>query len=214
MIKPKKLIKAEEIFNSISHGIGILISISALIILIVFSMSSDEKIKTISFGIFGIALIAMFISSTLFHSVKNLRLKSKLNKLDHSMIYILIAGTYTPISLVALKGSLGWVMFGIIWSLAILGIIYKLFFYSGGKTERTISAFVYLGMASIVIFVLIPLIKNTNSTSLWFLLAGCLSYAIGIVFYLIKKIPFGHGFWHLTILGAAVCHFFAFFFMI
>ncbi len=213
-MKSKKLIKAEEIFNGISHGIGILISISALVLLVVFSAIRQETLKVISFTIFGASMIAMFVSSTLFHSVKNLRAKSKLNKLDHSTIYLLIAGTYTPVSLVALGGNIGWIVFSIIWFLALSGIIYKVFFYKGGKLERTISAFVYLGMASIVIFVIVPLIQNTNGKTLWFLLAGCLSYASGIVFYLIKKIPFGHGIWHLSILGGSICHFFAFLYLI
>lgn len=213
-MKSKKLIKAEEIFNGISHGIGILISISALVLLVVFSAIRQENIKIISFTVFGATMIAMFISSTLFHSVKNLRVKSKLNKLDHSTIYLLIAGTYTPVCLVAIGGNIGWIVFSIIWILALSGIIYKVIFYKGGKQERTISAFVYLGMASIVIFVIVPLIKNTNGTTLWFLLAGCLSYASGIAFYLIKKIPFGHGIWHLCILGGSICHFFAFLYLI
>ena len=213
-MKSKKLIKAEEIFNGISHGIGILISISALVLLVVFSAIRQENLKVISFTIFGVSMIAMFVSSTLFHSVKNLRVKSKLNKLDHSTIYLLIAGTYTPVSLVALSANIGWIVFSIIWFLALAGIIYKVFFYKGGKLERTISAFVYLGMASIVIIVIVPLIQNTNGKTLWFLLAGCLSYASGIVFYLIKKIPFGHGIWHLCILGGSICHFFSFLYLI
>ncbi len=211
--KSKKLVKAEELFNSISHGFGVLIAIACLVLLVVFASIQGNVWKIVSFSIFGSAMIAVYISSTLFHSSKDLRKKSKRNILDHSMIYILIAGTYTPICLVILSGLLGWIIFGIIWGLAISGIIYKLFFYGGGAQERKISAWLYVGMGCLIIVAIWPLIKSASGTTLWFLLAGCLSYGAGVVFYLIKSIPFGHGIWHITILGGTICHFFAFLFM-
>jgi hemolysin III len=158
-------------------------------------------------------MIAVYVSSTLFHSTKDLRKKSRLNIFDHSMIYILIAGTYTPISLVTLKGAFGWVIFGIIWGVALIGVIYKLFFYKGTSHERKLSAWLYVAMGWIIIIAIVPLIKNASSTTLWFLLAGCLSYSVGVLFYLVKSIPFGHGIWHITILGGTTCHFFAFLYM-
>ncbi len=214
MSKSKKLIKAEEIFNSISHGIGVMVSIACLILLVVFSSIEGNVLKIVSFSIFGSSMIALYISSTLFHSTKNLRKKSRRNIFDHSMIYILIAGTYTPISLVALHGAFGWVIFGIIWSLAIAGVIYKLFFYNGTNQERKLSTWLYVAMGWIIIIAIVPLLRNASSITLWFLLAGCLSYSLGVAFFLIKKIPFGHGIWHLTILGGTTCHFFAFLFMV
>ena len=211
--KSKKLVKAEELFNSISHGFGVLIAIACLVVLVVLAAIEGNVWKIVSFSIFGSAMIAVYISSTLFHSTKDLRKKSKRNLFDHSMIYILIAGTYTPICLVILSGLLGWIIFGIIWGFAIIGIIYKLFFYGGSAQERRISAWLYVGMGCIIFVAIWPLIKSASGITLWFLLAGCLSYGAGVAFYLIKSIPFGHGIWHLTILGGTICHFFAFLFM-
>ncbi|MDD2345908.1 MAG: hemolysin III family protein [Bacteroidales bacterium] len=214
MKKNKRLIKAEEIFNSLSHAVGVLIAIACLVLLVVFSAIEGNVWKIVSFSIFGSSMIAVYVSSTLFHSTKDLRKKSRLNIFDHSMIYILIAGTYTPISLVTLKGAFGWVIFGIIWGVALIGVIYKLFFYKGTAQERKLSAWLYVAMGWIIIIAIVPLIKNASSTTLWFLLAGCLSYSVGVLFYLVKSIPFGHGIWHITILGGTTCHFFAFLYMI
>jgi len=211
--KSKKLIKAEELFNSISHGVGVLIAIACLVLLIVFASIDGSVWKIVSFSIFGSTMIAVYISSTLFHSTKDLRKKSKRNIFDHSMIYLLIAGSYTPICLVILNGLLGWIIFGIIWGLAICGIIYKLFFYGGGAQERKISAWLYVAMGCLIFVAIWPLINNASGISLWFLFGGCLSYGAGVTFYLIKNIPFGHGIWHLAILGGSICHFFAFLFM-
>ncbi len=214
MGKTKRLIKAEEIFNSISHGVGVLIAIACLVLLVVFSSIEGNVWKIVSFSIFGSSMISLYISSTLYHSTKNLRKKSRRNILDHSMIYVLIAGTYTPVSLVILHGAFGWVIFGIIWSMAIIGVVYKLFFYGGGSSERKLSAWLYVGMGWVILIAIVPLIRNASGITLWFLLSGCFSYSAGIMFYLIKKIPFGHGIWHLTILGGTICHFFAFLFMV
>ena len=214
MGKTKRQIKAEEIFNSISHGIGVLIAIACLVLLVIFSSIEGNVWKIVSFSIFGSSMIALYISSTLYHSTKNLRKKSRLNLLDHSMIYVLIAGTYTPINLVTLHGAFGWVIFGIIWGMAIIGVIYKQFFYGGGSQERKLSAWLYVGMGWVIIIAIVPLIRNASGITLWFLLAGCLSYMLGVAFYLIKNIPFGHGIWHLTILGGTICHFFAFLYMV
>lgn len=213
MKKNKRLIKAEEIFNSISHGFGVIIAIACLVLLVVFSAIEGNVWKIVSFSIFGSSMIAVYVSSTLFHSTKDLRKKSRLNIFDHSMIYILIAGTYTPISLVTLNGAFGWVIFGIIWGVALIGVVYKLFFYKGTAQERKLSAWLYVAMGWIIIIAIVPLIKNASSTTLWFLLAGCLSYSAGVLFYLFKQIPFGHGIWHITILGGTTCHFFAFLYM-
>lgn len=213
MVKSKRLIKAEEIFNSISHAVGVVIAIACLVLLVIFSAIKGNPWLIVSVSIFGSSMIALYIASTIFHASKNLRKKSKRNIWDHSMIYVLIAGTYTPISLVTLRESYGWIIFGIIWAMAITGVIYKLFFYSGTKQERKISAWLYVIMGWTIIAAIVPLVQQTPTTTLWFLLAGCLSYSSGVAFYLVKKIPFGHGVFHLTIIGGSVCHFFAFLFL-
>ena len=213
-MKSQRLIKAEELFNSISHGVGVLIAVACLVLLVVFASIEGNVWKIVSFSIFGSSMIALYISSVLFHGTKNLRKKSRRNLLDHSMIYVLIAGTYTPVTLVTLRGAFGWTIFGVIWGIAIIGIIYKLFFYKGSNQERKLSAWLYVAMGWIIIIAIVPLIRNSSGATLWFLLIGCLSYCVGVAFYLIKKIPFGHGIWHLTIIGGTVCHFFAFLYMI
>ncbi|HNQ69198.1 MAG TPA: hemolysin III family protein [Bacteroidales bacterium] len=213
-MKSRRLIKAEELFNSISHGIGVLIAVACLVLLVIFASIEGNVWKIVSFSIFGSSMIALYISSTLYHSTKNLRKKSRRNILDHSMIYVLIAGTYTPVTLVTLRGPFGWTIFGIIWGIAVIGVIYKLFFYNGTSQERKLSAWLYVAMGWIIIIAVVPLIKNSSGATLWFLLAGCLSYCAGVAFYLIKRIPFGHGIWHISILGGTICHFFAFLFMI
>jgi len=213
-VKSRRLIKAEELFNSISHGIGVLIAVACLVLLVIFASIEGNVWKIVSFSIFGSSMIALYISSTLYHSTKNLRKKSRRNILDHSMIYVLIAGTYTPVTLVTLRGPFGWTIFGIIWGIAVIGVIYKLFFYNGTSQERKLSAWLYVAMGWIIIIAVVPLIKNSSGATLWFLLAGCLSYCAGVAFYLIKRIPFGHGIWHISILGGTICHFFAFLFMI
>jgi hemolysin III len=213
-VKSRKLIKAEELFNSFSHGVGVLIAVACFVLLVIFASIEGNVWKIVSFSIFGSSMIALYISSTLYHSTKNLRKKSRRNILDHSMIYVLIAGTYTPVTLVTLRGPFGWTIFGIVWGIAVIGVIYKLFFYKGTSQERKLSAWLYVAMGWIIIIAVVPLIKNASGATLWFLLAGCLSYCAGVAFYLIKRIPFGHGIWHITIIGGTVCHFFAFLFMI
>lgn len=214
MAKSKQLIKAEEIFNSISHGIGIAIAVACTSLLIVYACFAHDVWAIVSFSVFGFSMILLYSASTLFHSSRTIRKKARLNLWDHSMIYLLIAGSYTPISLVVLRGPLGWVLFGIVWTLAIIGIVYKFVFYSGKRSERRLSAILYVCMGWIVLIAIVPLIKHAPVISLWFLLAGGLSYSSGVVFYIIKKIPFGHGLFHLTILGGTICHFFAFLFLV
>ena len=213
-MKTKRLKKSEEIFNTLSHAFGVLIALAALVILTVYAALYGNVWHIVSYSIFGITMIALYLASTIYHGSKDIRKKIKRNLFDHSMIYILIAGSYTPICMVVLHGALGWVLFGVIWSVAIAGVIYKLFFYSGKPKERKISAWLYMAMGWIAITVIIPLIINAPAITLWFLLAGGLSYCAGVIFYLWEKLPFAHGVFHLFILGGSVCHFFAFLFLL
>lgn len=214
MNKSKKLKKSEEIFNSLSHAFGIVAALTALVILVVFASLYGSIWHIVSYSIFGITMIALYLASTLYHGTRDMHKKVKLNLFDHSMIYVLIAGSYTPICFVILNGVLGWILFGVIWSVAIAGVIYKLFFYSGKPKERKISAWLYVAMGWIAITVIVPLILNAPAITLWFLLAGGLSYMVGVIFYLWEKLPFAHGIFHLFILGGSACHFFAFLFLL
>jgi len=212
MGKSIKIRKAEEIANSVSHAIGIVLAIAGVTLLVIFGALYGTVWHIVSFSVFGASMITLYLASTLFHGAKNLRLKVKLNKFDHSAIYLLIAGSYTPIALVSLRGWVGWTIFGLIWALAIAGIIYKIWFYS--SKWRKLSTWLYVVMGWLVIVAIVPVIENVPETSLWFLLAGGLSYTAGVVFYLYHRIPFFHLVFHLFILGGSICHFFAFLYLI
>ncbi|WP_339734723.1 hemolysin III family protein [uncultured Sunxiuqinia sp.] len=211
-VKGKNLIRAEEIANSISHGIGIGLAIAGVTILTVFGALYGNAWHIVSFAVFGASMILLYLASTLFHSAKNPRLKAKLNRVDHSAIYILIAGSYTPISLISLRGWIGWTIFGLIWGMAIAGIVFKMRFYS--SKWRNLSAWLYVAMGWLIVVAIVPVIQNVPNTSLWFLLAGGLSYTSGAIFYLFPKVPFFHLVFHLFILGGSICHFFSFLYLL
>ena len=204
----KRFKKIEEIFNSISHGIGILLAVAGVTLLVVFGAIHGDAWHVVSFSIFGASMILLYTASTIYHGVKNPRLKYKLNKFDHSAVYILIAGTYTPLALVSLRGALGWAIFGLIWALAISGVVFKVWFYQ--HKYRKISAWMYFVMGWLVIGAIVPVIKNVPATSLYYFLAGCLSYSAGVFFYIKKDLAFGHLVFHLFCLGGSICHFFGF----
>ncbi len=212
MGKRKKLKKIEEIANSISHGIGVALAIAGVTLLVVFAAIYGNVWHIVSFSIFGASMIVLYLASTLFHSVKRVRLKYYLNKFDHSAIYILIAGSYTPLTLISLRGWIGWTIFGLIWALAIAGVVYKVWFHSA--KWRNLSALLYVVMGWLIIFAIVPIINNVPNRSLWFILAGGLSYTGGVIFYLFPRVPFFHLVFHLFILGGSVCHFFAFLFLL
>ena len=199
-----------EILNSITHGIGVLLSIAALVLMIVFAaINEGDAWQFVSFSIYGASLITLYMASTLYHAIQRKKTKRFFNVFDHASIFILIAGTYTPFCLVPLRGPWGWTLFGIIWGLAIAGVIFKLFFYT--DKLRVISAILYIGMGWIIIIALKPLIQNVPAGSLYWLLAGALSYCIGVLFYLRRQNRFNHVIWHLFVLGGSISHFFAIF---
>lgn len=212
MGKRTRLKRAEEIANSISHGIGIGLAVAGVSLLTVFGAIYGNVWHVVSFTVFGVSMIILYLASTLFHSAKNLRLKAKLNKFDHSAIYILIAGSYTPITLISLSGWVGWTLFGLIWSLAIVGIVFKIWFYS--SKWRKLSTWLYVAMGWLIILAIVPMIKEVPNTSLWFLLAGGLSYTGGAIFFLFPKVPFFHLVFHLFILAGSICHFFSFLYLL
>ncbi len=205
----------DEILNSITHGIGVLLSITGLVILVVIAATSKQgdAWQVVSFSVYGASLILMFTASTLYHSFRNKRIKAFLNIFDHVSIYILIAGTYTPFTLVSLRGPWGWTIFGVIWGLAIAGVVFKLFFYQ--NRLRLISALIYFFMGWIILIAIGPLVREVPTGGLYWLLAGGLVYSGGIIFYLrTTKNRFNHVIWHLFVLGGAICHFFAIYYYV
>ena len=196
----------EELFNSITHGAGVILSIAALVLLIVFSSIYGNASHVVSCTIFGVTLILLYSASTLYHSIQKPQVKSVCKILDHSCIYLLIAGTYTPFLLVTLRGVLGWTMFAVIWFLALAGVLFKVFFVNRFKMLSTIA---YLLMGWIIIFAIKPLIDSLPSGGVVWLIAGGLAYSLGVIFYAWKKLPFNHAIWHLFVLAGSMCHFFA-----
>ena len=204
-----------EILNGITHGAGVLLSIAGLVLLIVFAAGSQagDAWKIVSFSIYGASLILMFTASTLYHSFQNKRIKAFLNVFDHVSIYILIAGTYTPFTLVSMRGPWGWSIFGVIWGLAIAGTVYKLFFYN--PKYRKLSAIIYLLMGWVILIAIKPLLNDVPSGALYWLAAGAVFYSTGVIFYLLStRNRYYHVIWHLFVLGGAMCHFFAIFYHI
>ncbi len=204
--------RKEEIFNTLSHAAGLLLSVAGLTLLVVFGALYGNVWHIVSFAVFGTSMIALYAASTVFHAASRPRLKYYLNKFDHSAIYLLIAGSYTPISLISLRGPVGWTLFGIIWALAIAGIVFKIWFYSA--RWRKLSAWLYVLMGWLVVAAIVPVIQNVPALSLWLLLAGGLSYTAGVLFYLKKRVRYFHFVFHLFILAGSICHFFSFLFLI
>jgi len=195
----------EELFNSITHGIGALVSLAGLVLLIVFSCMYGDSRHIISCTVFGCTLVMLYTASTLYHSFRKPRLKHLFKILDHSCIYMLIAGTYTPFLLVTLKGMLGWSLFAVIWSLTVIGVLFKIFFVHRFKIISTVA---YILMGWIVIFAVKPLFQALPGEGLVLLVCGGLAYTLGTIFYSWKKLPFNHAIWHLFVLGGSACHFF------
>lgn len=213
MERRKWVIALHEILNSLTHGAGVLLSIAGLVLLVVFASIRDpDAWKIVSFSVYGFSLIMMFTASTLYHSFRNKRTKHFLNLFDHASIYVLIAGTYTPFTLVSMRGPWGWSIFGVIWGLALAGVIFKLFFYN--EKLRLLSVIIYMFMGWIIIIALGPLVRNVPAGGLYWLLAGAVSYSTGVFFYIRKKNRFNHVIWHLFVLGGSISHFFAIFYYV
>lgn len=196
----------EELFNSITHGIGAVVSVAGLVLMIVFSSLYGNASHIVGCTIFGSALVLLYTASTLYHSFRKPDLKHIFKIADHSCIYLLIAGTYTPFLLVTLRGFTGWIMFAVIWSLTVFGVLFKIFFVHRFKIVSTIA---YVLMGWIVIFAIKPLFHALPGGGLALLVCGGLAYTLGTIFYASKKIPFNHAIWHLFVLTGSVCHFFA-----
>ncbi len=201
----------EEKINIISHAIGFILSIVALVFLVMHANLHGDVWHIVSFSIFGVSLIVLYAASTLYHSAKKSELRSRLKIIDHASIYVLIAGTYTPFTLVTLNGTIGWVIFGTSWALALTGIILKLFFT--GK-YNLISTIMYVLMGWIIIFAIKPLINNLPFEGLLWLIAGGISYTLGAILYSIKKIKFNHAIFHIFVLIGSFCHFMSVFFYV
>jgi hemolysin III len=201
----------EEKLNVISHGIGFLLSIAALVLLVVYASMYGSVWHVVSYSIYGGSLILLYLASTLYHSTKKPKLRGRLQIFDHAAIYVLIAGTYTPFTLVTLNGTTGWIMFGITWAFALTGIILKIIFTGRFNLLSTI---MYVFMGWIVVLAIKPLIQNLPFMGLMWLFAGGVFYTIGAVLYSIKSIKYNHAIFHIFVLAGSFCHFMAIFFYV
>lgn len=199
---------AEEVVNSLTHGVGAALSIAGMTLLLAFASQDADPWKLVSFAIYGASLTLLYLASTLYHGFQHPRLKHLFNLFDHCAIYLLIAGTYTPFLLVNLRGPVGWTLLAIIWSLAIAGILFKLRF---GERYKVVGLASYLLMGWLMIFASAELIANVERGGLILLGAGGLAYSIGVLFYLMKQVRFSHAVWHLFVLAGSLCHYFAIF---
>jgi len=207
----RKLNSGEEIINSITHGIGALLSIAALIILIIIADRYGDIWHLVSFSIYGCSLVLLYLSSTLYHSFTNPKIKNLFARFDHVSIFLLIAGTYTPILLTTLRGVWGWTMFGIIWALAIAGAIIRSIYL---HRFRKVMVVLYLLMGWMFIFAGKQIYLSLPPTSLNFLLWGGIAYSVGVIFYMWRKLPYSHGIWHLFVLAGSMLHFFAIYYSV
>lgn len=196
---------SEEIANAVTHGIGVLLSAAALALLVVYACFFGDVWYIVSFSIYGATLIILYINSTLYHTFQNPKVKSVFRILDHSSIYLLIAGTYTPLALTILRGPIGWRIFGIVWGLALVGIGLKVFFV---KKFMILSTLSYILMGWVIVFAFKPLAMALPMPGIIWLVIGGLLYTIGAIFYVIKKLPFNHAIFHLFVLAGSICHFF------
>ncbi|MDV3429006.1 MAG: hemolysin III family protein [Bacillota bacterium] len=203
--------KKENLVNAITHGIGAALAVAALVILIVFSSIYGNAWYIVSFTIYGVSLVLLYTISTLYHSLTGYKAKKVFQIMDHSSIYILIAGTYTPILLTVLRSPKGWTIFGIIWGLTILGIAIQPFVIN---KHDIISTVIYIIMGWLIVTQLGSLITAMPRMSVIFLVLGGVLYTAGACLYLIKKIPYNHGIWHLFVLAGSIFHFFTILFLV
>lgn len=196
----------EEIANSVSHGVGALVAAGGLVVLIVLAAQRGNVWHIVGCSVFGAALLLVYTISTLYHGIQHPRAKAVLRALDHSAIFILIGGTYTPFALVSLHGPWGWCLFGVIWGLAVLGIVLQMGLLRRGTAA---SVLLYLGMGWVVVIAIKPLLDAVGPDGVALLLIGGLGYTAGTGFYMWRRLPYHHALWHGFVLLGSVSHFFA-----
>lgn len=201
----------EEVVHAITHGLGIALSIAGLSVMVVRAGFSADAFKIVSTAVFGASMVLLYTFSTLYHTFRKPRLKRVFRILDHSCIYILIAGTYTPFTLISIRGGWGWSLFGVIWGLALSGIIFKIFLT--GRL-RFLSLTIYLGMGWLAIIAFGPIIAALPAPALFWLTAGGLFYTFGVIFYAWTGLRYHHAVWHVFVLGGTTCHFLSIYFYV
>ncbi len=196
----------EEIANSLSHGLGAALSVAGLVVLVVLAARIGDPWRITSFAIYGATLIILYLASSLYHGVQNQRVKRVLRIIDHASIYLLIAGTYTPILLVSMRGAWGWALFGVIWGLALMGVVLQSLSF---QHLRRLELFTYLMMGWLCVIAWREMSASISSAGLLWIAVGGAFYTTGVIFYAWHKLPYHHAVWHLFVLAGSASHFFA-----
>jgi hemolysin III len=196
---------AEEIASCVIHGVGIVLSIAGLAVLSAYAAPGGDARHIASVGVYGTTLILLYTASTLYHGIPIERVKPLLRQLDHAAIFLLIAGTYTPFTLITLRGPWGWSLFAIVWTIAIAGM----YLVTRRSERRGLVIALYVGLGWIGLVAIGPLVRNLPAGGLWLLFGGGVCYTLGVPFYLSKRLPFNHALWHLFVLVASILQFFA-----
>ena len=194
----------EEIANAVSHGVGLLLSVIAAPVLVIAAVQRGGVTEIVAASIFGVTMVLVYLTSTLYHALPMNRAKRVFRILDHGAIFLLIAGTYTPFTLGPLRGALGWTLFGLVWGLAIVGVVFKAV---GGVRYPKLSTALYIAMGWLVIVAIEPLRLNVPMSGLFWLLAGGIAYTAGVAFFAPKRLRYSHFVWHLFVIAGTACHF-------
>jgi hemolysin III len=197
---------AEELANSLTHGVGLALSLVGAPVLIAAAAMTDDPWRVVAASIYAATLVLLYAASTAYHAARVARVKALLRRVDHAAIYLLIAGTYTPFTLVTLRGAWGWSLFAIVWALALVGVILKSRY---GARLPTLSTCLYLAMGWMIVLAIRPLAMHVDPAGLRWLLLGGLFYTGGVVFYVWERLRYGHAIWHLFVIGGSVAHFVA-----
>ena len=190
-MKQKAYTLGEEIFSSVTHGVGTLLSVGGTVVLIVAAAMFGDALTVVSVTVFGASMIILYCMSTLYHAITHPKAKRFFRVMDHNTIFFLIAGTYTPITLTILRGALGWTLFGVVWGAAVVGIVLK-----------------------VIVIAIRPLLEKMDALCLWLLVAGGVFYTVGVIFYAIKKVRYFHSVWHIFVLMGSLCHYLSILFAI
>ena len=194
----------EELANSVTHGVGLALSVIAAPVLIVAAASTKDAWRIVAACIYAATLVMLYAASTLYHSVRKLKYKEIWQRVDHSAIYLLIAGTYTPFTLISLRGAWGWSLFGVVWTLALIGVLLKSRF---GARLPALSTWLYLGMGWVIVIAMRPLASHVAPAGLFWLALGGALYTGGVVFYVWERVRYSHAVWHVFVLGGSIAHF-------
>jgi hemolysin III len=196
----------EEIANSVSHGIGLLAAVAAAPVLVLSAVQHDDAVRIVGASVFAATMVLLYLTSTLYHALPRNRAKRVFHVLDHAAIFLMIAGTYTPFTLGVLRGTWGWTLFGLVWGLALAGVVFTAV---GGVRYPKLLTCLYLAMGWLILIAVKPLWLCVSSLGLFWLLAGGIAYTVGVVFYVAKRVCYSHFVWHLFVITGTACHFIA-----